>query len=400
MKHFNASLSKILFFLVLLNTYSKAQNVNALIIVYDVSYPTQTPILNSIYFKQCIMYAKGSNVLYKYFTQDNGISTSVTNDCNESTYNSFPYKDEMQMKVPKNGLRSAFKLEASNVSITDETKVILGLKCKKVISETKNVVGTILKNTYYISEKIDSAFCSSVSIAGLSGWMFGCEPINCHNSILLGAEIDMGKGATQVWTAKSIGFKSVESSIFNIPEKAVMTYDEYNKKIGTDKAFRKEMMKEIRNDKTAEFNKQVWASLMKDLGKVLQSEEFKSGVEKLSTAIININGSNSGSSSVEGLAISSSSKKDGNSPEGIACAKEAKYQWEASEEYKTWRESVNDINAPSLRYGELAKAKNAEILLEHCKQFLSQQEISALTEARDNCLKNANEMKGNTTNPK
>jgi hypothetical protein len=385
-------------FLVLLITlfFTKAnvaQTVNALTIVYDVSYPTKIPTMNAIYFKQCIMSQKGYSVSCKYYTQDNGISTSVTNDCNESTYNSFPYKDDMQMKVSKDGLRSAFKMETPNVIITNETKEILGLKCKKVVSETKNVVGDILRNTYYITEKMDSTFCPSVSVAGLAGWMFGCEPIKYPNGILLLAEIDMGKGAIQLWTAKSIGYKPVPTTDFSIPQKPIMTYDEYNEKIRTDKSFRKEMTKEIRNDKTAEFNKQVWASLMKDLEPYL-----KQALVIATNVAENLNATN-GQNKSESLAITNP-KKDGNSPEGIACSKEAKSQWEASKEYHDFYDNRNNINSPQLRNGELAKAKYADILLQHCSQYLSNEEKAALTAQRDNCLKTASELNGNTINTK
>ncbi len=101
----------------------------------------------------------------------------------------------------------------------------------------------------------------------------------------------------------------------------------------------------------------------------------------------------------ESSAITSSGK-DGNSPEGIACSKEAKSQWEASKEYHDFYDNRNNINSPQLRNGELCKAKYADILLQHCKQYLSEAEKNALTTTRDNCIKNANEMNGNTINPK
>ncbi len=103
--------------------------------------------------------------------------------------------------------------------------------------------------------------------------------------------------------------------------------------------------------------------------------------------------------SSESVALTSSNK-DGNSPEGIACSKEAKSQWEASKEYHDFYDNRNNINSPQLRNGELSKAKYADILLQHCSQYLSEAEKAALTTTRDNCIKNANEMKGNTINPK
>jgi hypothetical protein len=279
----------IIFCFTILNTTIKGQNVNALTVLYDVTYPGKTPTFKSIYFNQCISYSQGSKILYKYLTYDSIISSSITNDCNEITYNSFPYKDDIQMKVAKNGLRNAFKLATPTVIVTDETKIILGLECVKVISESKNAVGTIIRNTYFISGKLDSLLCSSTSILGLSGWIFGCEPISYKNGILLEAEIDMGSGCTQIWKAKSIGYMQVDSSIFDIPEIAIITYDEYNQKISTDKKFRKEMMREIRNDKTAEFHKQVWAKLVKDFGDhLLTALETANGISNN----MNLNNSN------------------------------------------------------------------------------------------------------------
>jgi hypothetical protein len=89
-------------------------------------------------------------------------------------------------------------------------------------------------------------------------------------------------------------------------------------------------------------------------------------------------------------------KKDGNSPEGIACGKEAQRIYEGSQEYITWRKSLNDISAPQLRYGEIAKGKNADILLQHCNAYLSENEKTMLKTVRDNCYQNAKNMNGNT----
>ena len=104
-------------------------------------------------------------------------------------------------------------------------------------------------------------------------------------------------------------------------------------------------------------------------------------------------------SSKSGSSMASSSTtsgKDGNSKEAKACAAEAKKEYEKSNEYFTFMKYRNDVTAPVLRYGELAKAKNAEILLRHCKQYLSEQEQAALKAVQESCLKNANDLNGNT----
>lgn len=90
------------------------------------------------------------------------------------------------------------------------------------------------------------------------------------------------------------------------------------------------------------------------------------------------------------------SGKDGNSPEAMECQKEAKKEFENSKEYHDFYDNRNDVTVPLLRYGELAKAKNIEIYLNHCSQYLSEQEKTALKSAMDNCRKTAAEMNGNT----
>ena len=110
-----------------------------------------------------------------------------------------------------------------------------------------------------------------------------------------------------------------------------------------------------------------------------------------------------GKATVESSATSNngnttSSGKDGNSPEGIACAKEAQSEYEQTREYHDYNENKNNINAPVLRYGELAKAKNAEVLLQHCSQYLNAQEQAMLKSVSASCRKNASEMNGNTIN--
>lgn len=90
------------------------------------------------------------------------------------------------------------------------------------------------------------------------------------------------------------------------------------------------------------------------------------------------------------------SGKDGNSPEGIACSKEAKLEYEKTKEYHDFYDNRNNINAPLLRYGELAKAKNAEVLLNHCGQYLKEHEKAALKKMIDSCRKTAADMSGNT----
>lgn len=92
-----------------------------------------------------------------------------------------------------------------------------------------------------------------------------------------------------------------------------------------------------------------------------------------------------------------SSGKDGNSPEGIACGKEAEDSWKQSSQYITWDNSKNDITAPQQTYAEFAKGRHAEILLEHCSQYLSEQEKGFLRATMESCYKTANEIKAANT---
>lgn len=91
-----------------------------------------------------------------------------------------------------------------------------------------------------------------------------------------------------------------------------------------------------------------------------------------------------------------SSGKDGNSPEAKACAKEAQRQYETTTEYHNFFDNRNNIESAKLRNGELAKAKQAEILLTNCGQYLNDQEKNMLKSLIENCKKTANDLKGNT----
>lgn len=404
-------------FLISQNIISKVNNtkIATLNVVYDITYPAKTPILNSIYFKECMMYMHGVNILYKYMTQDNTIQTSLSNDCNETTYNSFQYKEQMLMKVTKDGLRSAFKLPPPEIRMTDETKIILGLKCKKIVAESKGAGNNVFINSYYIFDKMDSNYCSTTSIAGLTGWMFGCEPINYSNSILLGAEIDLGKEGIQVWTAKSMNYVNVDSSFFDIPQNmSIMTYEEYNEKILTDKDFRKEIKKEIRKDKTAEFNKLVWESLKKDLIEsavqvtqqtnayqnyinnpnsqtlnnymnVVINNATKDGIDAMKENNVILNNSYN-NATVESSA-STNGGNSNNSQQTAICAKKAKTEWEKSKEYINY---MNNQSCNKMAY--IAQRKQAEILRDSCAYCSSEADKEVLYKTISSLTQQINSM--------
>ena len=107
--------------------------------------------------------------------------------------------------------------------------------------------------------------------------------------------------------------------------------------------------------------------------------------------------SNTSNNQAESSAVTANttSGKDGNSAEGIACAKEAQREYENTQEFRNYNNNQNNIQAPIIYYGELAKAKNAEILLNHCGQYLSNQEKEALNSLVIDCRKMANELTKN-----
>jgi uncharacterized protein len=123
-------------------------------------------------------------------------------------------------------------------------------------------------------------------------------------------------------------------------------------------------------------------------------EAIKSNNQVLETA--NANTTQATSESVATTAENTLSGKDGNSPEAMACAKEAKNLYRQSPECQEFESKRNDVTAPLLRLGELAKAKQMEILLQHCNQYLTSEQKAAIQSAIEGCRKTAGDVKGNT----
>ena len=70
-----------------------------------------------------------------------------------------------------------------------------------------------------------------------------------------------------------------------------------------------------------------------------------------------------------------SSGKDGSSPEGVACSREAKRNWEANPEYK---KNYSQIQSGCISCGYICNKIMFTETLNHCRQYLSQTEITGL----------------------
>ncbi len=69
--------------------------------------------------------------------------------------------------------------------------------------------------------------------------------------------------------------------------------------------------------------------------------------------------------------------QDGNSPEAIACDKEAEAAWRRSPEDMAWEKTKNSITTDQHRYAILSKKKRIDITLSMCRQYFTQTELTA-----------------------
>lgn len=374
--------------LITLNLEFKAQeNISnkGIVINYEVNYPKGKPIIKSACFKNCITIMQTSKSMTKSFTEYGDIMSSITEDCFQTIYSSFPDQKILIKSYPgdMNKIESMYKIERKLIK-TNETKIILGKTCNKIIAES-TIQGTTTTNVFYMLPiPPNFNYCVYNVMAP--------EAIG----IMLGCELNLSNGVIQEWVAKSISEEKIDPMLVKIPDDYLtMTMDEFQYKIANDKAFLKSFNSaaQLTDEYKKKMRKELWNSLATTLlnlglefAKELEANNLlpKSNIASESSAITN----------------GTSSGKDGNSPEGIACTKNAKAQWEASKEYHDFYDNRNSISAPLLRYGELSKAKFADIILKNCDQYLRADEKASLTAARDNSLKVANDLNGNTINPK
>jgi hypothetical protein len=69
--------------------------------------------------------------------------------------------------------------------------------------------------------------------------------------------------------------------------------------------------------------------------------------------------------------------QDGNSPEALACNKEAEAAWRRSPEDIAWERTKNSITTDQHRYAILSKKKRIDITISMCKQYFTQLELNA-----------------------
>ncbi len=90
-----------------------------------------------------------------------------------------------------------------------------------------------------------------------------------------------------------------------------------------------------------------------------------------------------------------SSGLDGNSPEGVACSKEAETLWHASAEYQQFNSIAKDGGELYFYHSYISQAKFAEIILKNCGQFLNSKEKQFLQSSMETALFTASELKKN-----
>jgi hypothetical protein len=84
---------------------------------------------------------------------------------------------------------------------------------------------------------------------------------------------------------------------------------------------------------------------------------------------------------------------NGNSPEALACSKDAEGIWKQTKEY---HDAMDDpCSLKPLYYSYFAQAKLIEVILDNCGEFLSDKDKASFKILRDDALKIANDLKDN-----
>ena len=382
------------------NISVKAQKVKTLKIVYDITYPTTKPFFKANCYNSAIKLYQGSKSLSKTTTEYDDISTSISPDCGETVFNS-QSNLPIIIKINKDDhkkVQEELNIKSPTISVSSETKEILGYACKEIIYKT-GYNEKSYTSYFYVCEYNNPNYCINSST---------CSGVVGINGLMLGCVIDMSHGSIQVWTAKSITEENIDSSYFDIPSNyTIMTLAEEIHRISTDKAFRKqfkELSKRSDDGKKA-LRKDLWNSFPKELLQVTvqatqqidashqmqnnfnsqtlnsytnivvnnntksSEDAIKENNEILANSTTNI--TNNSQANSESSAINSGNQYfNKNAGASKKCADDTQNSWKLTNEY------INYINNPGCnKMAYISQKKLAEMLLQSCRQYLPQAEI-------------------------
>lgn len=378
--------------------------IKTLSIVYDITYPSQKPKVKSACFNKAILLLHGSTSFIKTFTEYDDVSTSLTYNCNETILASLSTLPNVLIKSDKNLSKRAFesaKIPLPKISITSETKEILGYNCKKVLTE-QNIGSNITKSYSYIFEGANNLYCFNdfAFEGGIKG-------------LMLGKEVDFSDGAIQVWTATSIKEEMIDSSVFTVPSNyEVMTQEGFTQKLMKDKSLQKKMT-ELTPDAKKQIRKETWNDLAMTLiqsvtqasQQIMAAQEFQKNPNsqtlnnyaaivtnnvmkdpneaiKANNQIVNTITYNTSESSASTNGGSST-----NSQQAAICAKKAKTEWEKSKEYINY---MNNQSCNKMAY--IAQRKQAEILRDSCAYCSSEADKEVLRKTISSLTSQINSM--------
>jgi len=274
---------------------SHSRAVKALVIIYDITYPNNNPLIKSAWSNKAITMIYGSKVNTAIYTESGNIQYTLSNDYNENCFQLFPRQQFMIKgnRSEKPSLPDNMKMNQT-ISNTNQTKHIMDYDC----SESKIVLETQVGNSnlslthyFYTYNNLKNYETNYTNIKGATGLLFGCD-------------MDLSNGVMQIWRARSITEQNVDSTLFDIPKDyTIYSNAEYTQKLLTDKPFQKEMNKEFGiNDKVFKVSK--WKTFFDILLKVTPD------ILRLTTDVINNNSGNKTASSSNISANSESNKKD------------------------------------------------------------------------------------------
>lgn len=378
------------------NNKKSSNKIKVLSIVYDITYPNQKPKIKSTCFTKAVILIHGSKSVNKTFTEYDDISTALTYDCYETIFSSTSDLPDVLIKGDRNAGKRVFesaKIPFPKITVTGESKEILGYTCKKVLTE-QTLFGNTTKNYSYIFDGANNYYC--FNDFSFDGGIKG---------LMLGKEIDFSEGAIQVWNAKSITEEMVDSSVFSIPSNyEIMSSEEFTKKVMNDKSLRKKM-----TEFTPEAKKQMRKELWNDLAKMFieaavqatqqyvaaqeyqknpNSETFKiyanvvinnttkdpnEAIKANQNLINTITTNNGGNGSTVESSATTNGGNSSNAQQVAICAKQSNKQWENSTEYLNYIK-----NQMCNKMGYISQRKMAQITLENCRQLLPQSEIDGI----------------------
>jgi hypothetical protein len=392
----------------------KAQKVKALKIVYDITYPTTKPLFKASCYTSAVVLIHGSNFLSKSITEDDEVTSSLSNDCCETVFTSMTNLPIILKTTKEDAVKQSekYNMLPPKTTVTSSTKQILGLACKKIMTQRTFNGKTYTSYDYVYQDYKNPNYClQSIIVPGIEGVMLGCEN-------------DMTQGSIQVWTAKSVSEEFVDSSYFVLPTNySVMTMDEYIQKLTANKAFRKqcsEVSKMSKDGKKA-IRKEIWHSLPKDLLEVAVqgTQQFEASQQlnknpngETINNYINVIKNNNTLSSTDAInannnilsnSMNSASKNSQVTPESSAstnggsfnhnagaakkCADDTQNQWKNTMEYNNY---LRNPDCNKMAY--ISQRKLAELILQNCSQYLPPAEVDGFRKTISSLTSTINSM--------